>query len=217
MDKGYLLYNAVKAGEIETVRKMISEDADVNYVFCPDEYAYTPLHMAAYFAMDEIIELLINNGADVNSFSMEGKTPLVLAEERHNRETTKYLLLNHGAIDGTAPIPDYAPVGDVFLTTDDHYLLIVENGKIKEYDKSKLQDLMEERKNLSSLGEEVAISFDNDIQSKTSVYYGFSLKDKSVETVKEEKKTIKDSANEILQECSQQTLAAKAGCRRHHR
>lgn len=175
MDKGYELYNAVKAGKIEKIKELIRNGANVNYVFRPEEYGNTPLHMAAYFAMNDIIKLLIDNGADVNCYSLEGKTPLDYAIKRHNREETVSLLLRNGAIDGTAPIPDFATVGDVFLTTDDKYLLIIEKGKIQEYEKSELQNLLEKRKELSLLGEEVAISFRDDKQMKTSVYYAFSL------------------------------------------
>jgi len=175
MDKGYELYNAVKAGNREKIRTLISNGADVNYVFLPEEYGLTPLHMAAYFAMDDIIKLLVDNGANVNCYSLEGKTPLGFAVNRHNREKTISLLLEYGAIDGTTPIPDFATVGDVFLTTDDKYLLIIENGEIQEYEKGKLQDLLEKRKELSLIGEEVAISFRDDKQMKISVYYGFSL------------------------------------------
>ena len=175
MDKGYELYNAVKAGKIEKIKELISNGADVNYVFRPEEYGNRPLHMAAYFAMNDIIKLLIDNGADVNCYSLEGKTPLDYAIKRHNKEETVSLLLRNGAIDGSAPIPDFATVGDVFLTTDNKYLLIIEKGKIQEYEKSELQNLLEKRKELSFLGEEVAISFRDDKQMKTSVYYAFSL------------------------------------------
>lgn len=175
MDKGYKLYNAVKAGESEKVRALIDDGADVNYVFQPEEYGNTPLHMAAYLAMNNIMKLLIDNGANVNSYSLEGKTPLDYAVERHNRAETVSLLLRNGAIDGTAPIPDFASVGEVFLTRDNQYFLIMEDGKIKEYQKNELQDLLERRKTLSCIGKEVEISFGNDEQRKTSVYYAFSL------------------------------------------
>lgn len=175
MDKGYKLYNAVKAGESEKVRALIDDGADVNYVFQPEEYGNTPLHMAAYFAMNNIMKLLIDNGANVNSYSLEGKTPLDYAVERHNRAETVSLLLRNGAINGTAPIPDFASVGEVFLTRDNQYFLIMEDGKTKEYQKNELQDLLERRKTLSCIGKEVEISFGNDEQRKTSVYYAFSL------------------------------------------
>ena len=175
MDKGYELYNAVKAGKTEKVKELISNGADVNYVCQPEEYRNTPLHMAAYFAMNDIIALLIKNGANVNAYSLEGKTPLDYAIERHNRKETVSLLLSSGAIDGTAPIPDFASVGEIFLTWDNQYLLIKERGIIQEFQKSELENLIKQRKTLSSIGEEVELSFADDKQRKIGVYYAFEL------------------------------------------
>lgn len=185
MDKGYELYNAVKAGKIEKIKELIRNGADVNYVFRPEEYGNTPLHMAAYFAMNDIIKLLIDNGAGVNPLSLEGKTPLDYAVERHNREETVSLLLRNGAIAGTAPIPDFAAVGEIFLTTNNLYLLIMEDGKIQEYQKSELDNLLAKRKILSHLGKDIEISFADDKQKKISVYYAFELP--KIKVVVEEK------------------------------
>lgn len=101
MNNGYELYSAVKAGKIKKIRELINSGADVNYVFKPEEYGYTPLHMAAYYAMNETIELLVNNGANINCYSLNGKTPLDFAVERHNRKETVALLKNYGAEKGT--------------------------------------------------------------------------------------------------------------------
>lgn len=186
MDKGYELYNAVKKAEkVEKIREMIRNGADVNYVFLPEEYGLSPLHMAAYFAKNDIIELLLVNGANVNCYSLEGKTPLDFAIKRHNREKTISLLLNYGATNGTAPMPDFATVGDVFLTTEDKYLLVLENGKIQEFDKMSLYNLMEKRRSFSALGEEIAICFDDINKNNTSIYYAFSLPKRKV--ISEEK------------------------------
>jgi len=44
----------------------------------------------------DLVELLIQNGADVNAKSGQGETPLALAEQREHREIVK-LLQKHGA------------------------------------------------------------------------------------------------------------------------
>lgn len=106
---GYELYNATKNGNINKVQDLINEGADVNYVFRPNEYGNTPLHIAAYFAEDEIIELLIKSGADVNSSAITGKTPLTYAKERHNRKHTIDLLIQYGAGDGGIVYNDTIP------------------------------------------------------------------------------------------------------------
>lgn len=101
MNNGYELYSAVKAGKVAKIKELINDGADVNYVFKPEEYGYTSLHMAAYYAMNETIELLVNNGASINCCSLTGKTPLDFAIERHNRKETVSLLKSYGAEKGT--------------------------------------------------------------------------------------------------------------------
>jgi ankyrin repeat protein len=54
---------AAANGEIERVKLLISEDADVNV---KDSYGLTPLHYAAREGHKEIVELLLEHGADVN-------------------------------------------------------------------------------------------------------------------------------------------------------
>jgi len=185
INSGYELYNAVKFGKTELAKELIRAGADVNYVFEPEEYRLTPLHMAAYYAMDEIIELLIENGSEVNSCTIDGKTPLALAIERHNREQTVLLLMNHGAVDGTVPIPDYAKVGEVFLTSKNTYFLIADDGSIQEFQKSEFHKVLEMREKLNKLNEEVEITFRDKNQVRTNVYYGFSMPEDTNNTQKE--------------------------------
>lgn len=172
---GYKLYSAVKAGNTEQVKELIEAGADVNYVFRPEEYRLTSLHMAAYYAMDEIIEILIENGSEVNRCTIDGKTPLALAKERHNRENTISLLMKYGAVDGTGPIPDFAKVGEVFLTSKNIYFLIKDDGRIQEFQKSEFQQLLKAREKLNKSNEEVAIDFLNEEQIRTNVYYEYTL------------------------------------------
>lgn len=175
MDKGYEIYMAVKCGDLEQIKKLTGEGGNVNYVYEPDLYRYTPLHMAAYYALDRIVEYLLQNGADVNAFSKDGKTPYALAEERHGRDSTKDILLRYGAIDGIVPIPDYARIGDVFLTSKNTYLLIAENGKPEEYERSRLELVCNKRKKMENLGSEISIDFSEGIPDNTKVYYSFDF------------------------------------------
>jgi len=56
----------------------------------------TPLHLVVFRGNKDLVELLIQNGADVNAKSGQGETPLALAEQREHREIVK-LLQKHGA------------------------------------------------------------------------------------------------------------------------
>jgi len=59
-------------------------------------YARTPLYYSLYNGYDEMVKLLIENGADVNIQDDYGKTPLQLAVEYNNDEMVK-LLIENGA------------------------------------------------------------------------------------------------------------------------
>ena len=73
---------AVKTGNIEAVKQHLDAGADVN---AKGKYGRTPLHYAASRGLKKIIELLIAQGADVNTKievgDYKGQTPLDLAEE----------------------------------------------------------------------------------------------------------------------------------------
>ena len=56
----------------------------------------TPLHKAAQFGYISIIQLLIENGADVNASNSEGETALHYAMKKNNAELEEYLR-NQGA------------------------------------------------------------------------------------------------------------------------
>jgi ankyrin repeat protein len=59
------LFDAIKKGDIEAVRKHLDAGADVN---TKDEDGYTLLTVAVAYGSKEIVELLIFNGVDVNAF-----------------------------------------------------------------------------------------------------------------------------------------------------
>jgi len=87
---------AVKTGNIESVKQHIAAGADVN---AKGKYGRTPLHYAASRGLKKIIELLIARGADVNAKievgDYKGQTPLDGAIQ-WNRTETADLLRKHG-------------------------------------------------------------------------------------------------------------------------
>ncbi|WP_410542724.1 ankyrin repeat domain-containing protein [Wolbachia endosymbiont of Tetranychus urticae] len=58
------LLNAAERGDIDEVKHLINEGADVN---AKDVYEKTPLHWAAEKGHKEIVEILLKKGANVNS------------------------------------------------------------------------------------------------------------------------------------------------------
>jgi ankyrin repeat protein len=83
------LVYAVKQGQIEDVKILIANDANVNVVS-----GFSPLYFAVFGHRAEMVELLLANGADVN-YEMGGHTVLHWAKEGtdHRIET---LLIKYG-------------------------------------------------------------------------------------------------------------------------
>ena len=91
------MYDAAESGNIEAVKQHLAAGTDVN---AKDKDGWTPLHPASYEGHQEIVELLIGKGADVNvkvEFGpFQGKTPLDSANNR-GRTGIADLLRKHGA------------------------------------------------------------------------------------------------------------------------
>ena len=59
----YNIYDACDNNDIESVKKFISEGADLNAKY---KYGFTPLDIVVIRCNTEIADLLISNGANVN-------------------------------------------------------------------------------------------------------------------------------------------------------
>jgi len=85
------IHDAVDTGNIKAVKQHIAAGTDMN---AKDQWRWTPLHWAAGIGFDEIAELLITNGADVNAKTGSGETPL---DQAINKPETIDLLRKHGS------------------------------------------------------------------------------------------------------------------------
>ena len=88
-------FKAIEKGDIDQVKKIISDGADVNMTECDGE---TPLQRAVFYNHIEIVKLLIDNGANVNKSNDYGLTPLFFANLIDNIDIIK-LLTDNGAIE----------------------------------------------------------------------------------------------------------------------
>ncbi|WP_374327993.1 ankyrin repeat domain-containing protein [Azonexus sp.] len=88
-----LLADAIGAGDIEQVRKIIAKGIDLDANDNPNS---TPLQIAASLGKKEMVRLLIDSGADVNGSARLGGTPLGAAAENGFLDVVE-LLLSKGA------------------------------------------------------------------------------------------------------------------------
>ena len=85
------LFDAIKKGDIEAVRKHLDAGADVN---TKDEDGYTLLTVAVAYGSKEIVELLISKSVDVNAKNDGGSTPLNIATASGHKEIVELLIFN---------------------------------------------------------------------------------------------------------------------------
>ena len=97
------MYDAAEVGNIDAVKQHLAAGTDVN---ARDKDGWTPLHPASYEGHQEIVELLIGKGADVNakvefgplqgmtaldSANNSGRTEIVALLRKHGGKTKKEL------------------------------------------------------------------------------------------------------------------------------
>jgi len=90
---GWTLLTAVEKGEVEIVKKLVYQGADVN---AKGSCNRTPLQWAAYKGNKEITEILISKGAEINTKDSCDRTPLHSAVEGGNKEIAE-ILISKGA------------------------------------------------------------------------------------------------------------------------
>lgn len=88
------LHQAVYKGDIETIKSLIAQGADVN---AKDRNNETPLGAAVYRGQKEIVALLLSHGAEVNNAhtgsDLLGCIPLHIAMQFHYTEIAEMLIL----------------------------------------------------------------------------------------------------------------------------
>ncbi|SCX27250.1 ankyrin repeat protein [Agrobacterium sp. DSM 25558] len=67
-------HDAVHAGETETVRTMLA--ADPQLAISADKYGFQPIHLLDMYPDEDVLNLLLANGADINAVNDEGVTIL---------------------------------------------------------------------------------------------------------------------------------------------
>jgi len=92
MEELHAFHRAVGSRDIGQVSSFLSQGFDVNQ---RNAQGHSAIHVAAGLSR-EILEMLINAGADIEAITKEGRTPLMEAALLRQKDTVQ-LLLGHGA------------------------------------------------------------------------------------------------------------------------
>jgi ankyrin repeat protein len=125
-----LFLEAIKSGDVERIKKLISQGADVN---AKDNRGMTPLHKAAYYGRRQVAEVLIDKGANVNATDTAGRTPLHIAANFGWKFVPELLLANGANIsarDIAGNTPLHAAADSPYVTKDLLELLIAKGTDV---------------------------------------------------------------------------------------
>uniref|UniRef100_A0A0B7ASB2 Uncharacterized protein n=1 Tax=Arion vulgaris TaxID=1028688 RepID=A0A0B7ASB2_9EUPU len=114
------LHSAIRRGNLEKVKEIL-DSGDVN-TDAQDEKDFSALVAAGLHDKFEIMDLLLEHGADVNRKDASGKTPLMHAVSRDLLETVKWLCA-HGAETLTL---DKSGMAAIHYAVDGGYVKVVE-------------------------------------------------------------------------------------------
>jgi len=98
------IFQAIERGDIKAVYVFISIDPESVNTPNGDDKSYSPLQTACNFGQYEIVKLLIENGANVNSRDEENWTPLHCAVFGSNYKISKYLLRNNADVNAQCDV-----------------------------------------------------------------------------------------------------------------
>ncbi len=125
------LHKAAKKGDIEKAETVLKSGFEIN---TPDKMFHeTALHKAVYYEQLEMVNFLIEKGADVNASSYSGASPLHKAADKANLEIVKTLHIHNADInhrDNNNKTPIFEAVGNANYGKSEELVIVylIENG-----------------------------------------------------------------------------------------
>ena len=121
------IHDAASSGDIKSVQEELDKGVDVNAKKIPFEY--TPLHLAAWGGHKEIAELLIENGAKVDTKTDEARTPLHYAARFGHKGIAELLIENGADVNAKSLSQGWTPLlSAVNKSHKEIAALLIENG-----------------------------------------------------------------------------------------
>ena len=91
-----LLGEAAEEGDLSLVERIVKHRWDPRVphddIDAPDHHERTPLYRAAMEGHGDVVQFLIDEGADIERADVDGVTPLMVAIQGKHQEATRYLL-----------------------------------------------------------------------------------------------------------------------------
>jgi len=115
--------DAVIAGDLATVEKLIAQGADANHKGAM--LGLRPMHYAVMASNKAMIELLIAKGGDINIKKNDGYTPLHLAVGRGNVAMVEFLVAKGADVN----VKNNAGDTPLMLAKDDKVKALLEGSK----------------------------------------------------------------------------------------
>ena len=114
-EKAPQIHRASADGQVESVHRALENDPTL--IGSKDGSGYTPLHHAAIGGHADIVEILLESGAGIDTIGSRGETALFLASSKGNSEVVRILAKagadpNKASADGKTPLHKAAIVGN---------------------------------------------------------------------------------------------------------
>ena len=119
---------AVRQSNSEEIKKLLSDLLDVNYrLFDYEGQWHNVMHTAAFYANKNVVQLLLDRGADCDTANDWGGTPLYLAAF-HDRLDVVKLLLDAGADANKVANDGYTPMYCAVRNSLEMVKLLINSG-----------------------------------------------------------------------------------------
>lgn len=104
--RNYAFINAAKSGDLNTVKKFVTQGGNINFV---TKEGITAIYIAAQNGRLEVVEYLVSKNAKINTVTSDGKTPLFAAIQNNHMDIATFLKL-HKALSFPASTSTTSPL-----------------------------------------------------------------------------------------------------------